>query len=62
MKVRSGYTEHLRSLELIAKHFIPLVLDALGLYGRAGQSFKLGIWAVDEFYLECRSFDLPSWP
>ncbi|KAI0056618.1 hypothetical protein BV25DRAFT_1995499 [Artomyces pyxidatus] len=59
MKVRSGYTEHLRDLGLVASHFIPLIIDLLDLHGGTRKSFKLDQWAVDEFYIELYEADSP---
>lgn len=53
MKVRSGYTEQLRNLDLVATNFIPLILNILNLWTGAGKAFKLDIWSIDEFYLPC---------
>jgi hypothetical protein len=52
MKVRSGYSEHLQELGLVATHLIPLVLNLLHLYGGAGKALKLDMWSVDQFYIE----------
>ncbi|KAH7882407.1 hypothetical protein F5I97DRAFT_1939442 [Phlebopus sp. FC_14] len=52
MKVRSGYFNHMRSLNIICRHFIPNIFEALGLYSGGKKVFKLDVWAVDEFYLE----------
>ncbi|KAF8434511.1 hypothetical protein L210DRAFT_3763021 [Boletus edulis BED1] len=52
MKVRSGYFNHMRSLDVICQYFIPNVFDILGLFSGGKQVFKLDVWAVDEFHLE----------
>ncbi|KAI0042795.1 hypothetical protein FA95DRAFT_1682318 [Auriscalpium vulgare] len=52
MKVRSGYTEHLRDLDLIGSYFIPLILNILNVSGGMSKAFKLDIWTVNQFYLE----------
>ncbi|KAI0075975.1 hypothetical protein K474DRAFT_1645833 [Panus rudis PR-1116 ss-1] len=59
LKVKSGYIEHLRSLNLISDYFLPEVLNILGLYGGMPKAFKLDIWAVDEFYLDLYVADSP---
>ncbi|CAL1708694.1 unnamed protein product [Somion occarium] len=55
LKVKSGYIDHLRQLDLISGHFLPEVFSILGLYEGAAKAFKLDIWAVDEFYLDLYS-------
>ncbi|KAF8551747.1 hypothetical protein OG21DRAFT_1605114 [Imleria badia] len=52
MKVRSGYFNHMRSLDIVSQHFIPNIFDILGLFSGGKQVFKLDVWAVDEFHLE----------
>lgn len=52
LKVKSGYIEHLRRLDLISNHFLPQVLGILGLYNGISKAFKLDIWAVDEYFLD----------
>ncbi|KAI9568130.1 hypothetical protein HD554DRAFT_2219143 [Boletus coccyginus] len=52
MKVRLGYFNHMRSLDIISQYFIPNIFDALGLFSGGKQVFKLDVWAVDEFHLE----------
>ncbi|KIN96951.1 hypothetical protein M404DRAFT_32794 [Pisolithus tinctorius Marx 270] len=51
LKVRSGYFNHLRSLDIVSEHFIPSIFDILGLLD-GKKVFKLDIWSVDEFYLD----------
>lgn len=53
LKVKSGYIEHLRQLQLISDHFLPEVFSILGLYEGAAKAFKLDIWSIEEFYLDC---------
>lgn len=52
MKVRAGYFDHMRSLDIISQHFIPNIFDILGLFSGGKQLFKLDVWAVDDFHLE----------
>ncbi|KAA1476143.1 hypothetical protein DENSPDRAFT_874439 [Dentipellis sp. KUC8613] len=52
MKVRSGYIEHLRDLDLVSTRFIPMILTLLNLYGGISRSFKLDYWSVDEYYVQ----------
>ncbi|KAL4073539.1 hypothetical protein J3A83DRAFT_4370818 [Scleroderma citrinum] len=51
-KVRSSYFNHMRSLDIISQYFIPSIFDVLGLFTGGKNTFKLDIWAVDEFYLD----------
>ncbi|KAI5996508.1 hypothetical protein F5J12DRAFT_785457 [Pisolithus orientalis] len=51
LKVRSGYFNHLRSLDIVSEHFIPSIFDVLGLLD-GKKVFKLDMWSVDEFYLD----------
>lgn len=57
MKVKSGYSEHLQELELVATHLIPLVLNLLQLYGGIGKAVKLDVWSIDQFYVECKMLE-----
>jgi hypothetical protein len=59
LKVRSSYIEQLRNLDIIATHFMPNVLHFLELDQGPLKVFKLDIWAVDEFHVECE-FVLPT--
>jgi len=52
MKVRLGYFNHMRSLDIISQYFIPNIFDVLGLFSGGRQVFKLDVWAVDDFHLE----------
>ncbi|KAI6132629.1 hypothetical protein EDD16DRAFT_1821414 [Pisolithus croceorrhizus] len=51
LKVRSGYFNHLRSLDIVSQHFIPNIFDILGLLD-GKNVFKLDLWSVDEFFLD----------
>ena len=53
LKVRSRYIEQLRNLDIIAAHFLPTLLHFLQLGQGPLKVFKLDIWAVDEFHIEC---------
>ncbi|TFY57346.1 hypothetical protein EVG20_g8587, partial [Dentipellis fragilis] len=53
MKVRSGYIDHLRDLDLVSTRFMPMVLTLLNLYGGINKTFKLDYWSVDEYYVQC---------
>ncbi|EJD43916.1 hypothetical protein AURDEDRAFT_185239 [Auricularia subglabra TFB-10046 SS5] len=52
-KVKTGFTEQIRGLDLIATYFAPNILGMLGVTLPSGsrKPFKLDCWAVDEFYL-----------
>ncbi|KAI6158556.1 hypothetical protein EDD17DRAFT_1622088 [Pisolithus thermaeus] len=51
LKVRSGYFNHLRSLDIVSQHFIPNIFGILGLLD-GKNVFKLDLWSVDEFFLD----------
>ncbi|KAF9003444.1 hypothetical protein BDQ17DRAFT_1425395 [Cyathus striatus] len=51
-KVRSGYIEQLRNSDIVIAHFVPCFIGLLHLDEGLTKSFKLDIWAVDEFYIE----------
>ncbi|KAK1229957.1 hypothetical protein PQX77_006950, partial [Marasmius sp. AFHP31] len=64
LKVRSGYIEQLRALNVISLSFIPTIFGILGLdRGGIAKAFKLGVWDVQEFYVSYydtgESFSLP---
>ncbi|KAF8875235.1 hypothetical protein BD779DRAFT_1613454 [Infundibulicybe gibba] len=52
LAIRSSYVEQLRSLDIIASHFIPTIINILHLDEGPAKSFKLDVWAVDEYYVE----------
>lgn len=56
MKVRSGYVQHLRNLDIVATSFVPNILGLLDLYDGAKKAFKLDMWSVDEFYMDCEIY------
>ena len=56
MKVKSGYIQHLRNLDIVATHFIPNVFGLLDLYDGTKKAFKLEMWSVDEFYMDCEIY------
>lgn len=59
-KVRSNYIDQLRSLNLVFDHFIPCFLAILRLnQGGLQKAFKLDIWAVDQFYVNCARLFFP---
>lgn len=53
LKVRSSYIEQLRNLDVIVSRFIPTLLHLLRLDQGPLKVFKLDLWAVDEFHIEC---------
>jgi hypothetical protein len=61
LKVRSGYINHIRSLNIIATHFVPNILNVLELYDGVKKAFKLDFWAVDEYYLDCMYYSNEFW-
>jgi E3 ubiquitin-protein ligase listerin len=56
LRVRSGYINHIRNLNIIATHFVPSILGLLELYDGVKKAFKLDFWAVDEYYLDCKYY------
>jgi hypothetical protein len=52
LKVRSNYINHLRDLGIIETHFIPTVFSLLKLYDGFIKTFKLDIWAVEEYHVD----------
>lgn len=48
----------MRRQGLIADYFLPQIFNILGLENGLGKAFKLDMWAVDEFYLDCKAFRL----
>ncbi|RDX54789.1 hypothetical protein OH76DRAFT_1398200 [Lentinus brumalis] len=59
LKVKSGYIDQLRDLDLVGSQLLPTVFGILDLYGGMAKVFKLDIWDVDEFYLEFYAADTP---
>jgi hypothetical protein len=46
----------MRNLDIIGNIFIPNVFDILGLFSGKKKAFKLDIWAVDDFFIDCQWF------
>ncbi|KAI0646534.1 hypothetical protein C8Q79DRAFT_910042 [Trametes meyenii] len=59
LKVKSGYIDQIRDLDLVGAQLLPAVFTLLDLYGGIAKTFKLDIWDVDEFYLDYYSTDTP---
>ncbi|KAH9887215.1 hypothetical protein C8Q73DRAFT_713250 [Cubamyces lactineus] len=59
LKVKSGYMDQLRELDLVGSKLLPAVFGLLNLYGGMAKAFKLDIWDVDEFYLDYYIADSP---
>lgn len=59
--MKSGYIDQLRELDLVGSKLLPAVFGLLNLYGGMAKAFKLDIWDVDEFYLDCKA-SAPSIP
>lgn len=51
VKVRIGYIEQLRLLDIIPKYFMPNLLGLLGLDRGPSSSIKLDHWVVDEYHV-----------
>ncbi|KAG7441328.1 uncharacterized protein BT62DRAFT_937246 [Guyanagaster necrorhizus] len=52
LKVKASYIDQLRSLDIIAGSFMPMVLSTLNLDQGAAKVYKLDLWAVDEYHIE----------
>ncbi|KAK0452099.1 uncharacterized protein EV420DRAFT_1273820 [Desarmillaria tabescens] len=52
LKVKASYIDQLRSLDIIATSFMPMVLGTLNLDQGANKVYKLDLWAVDEYHVE----------
>ncbi|KAH9941137.1 uncharacterized protein BXZ73DRAFT_75106 [Epithele typhae] len=52
LKVKSGYIDQLRDLDLVGARLLPTVFGILDLYGGMAKAFKVDIWDVDEYYLD----------
>ncbi|KAI0824805.1 hypothetical protein BC628DRAFT_1321461 [Trametes gibbosa] len=57
LKVKSGYIDQIRELDLVSAQLLPTLFGLLGLYGGIAKAFKLDIWDIDEFYLDSCSSD-----
>lgn len=60
-KIKAGFVEQLRELDLIETFFAPNILGLLNVTQTAGSGaarkpYKLDAWVVDEFYLSCVYF------
>lgn len=52
LKVKLGYINHLRDLDIIASRFVPSILTLLDLYGGVSTAVKLEVWGVDEYFVQ----------
>ncbi|PIL27721.1 hypothetical protein GSI_10874 [Ganoderma sinense ZZ0214-1] len=59
LKVKSGYIDQLKDLDLVGSQLLPAVFGLLELYGGMPKAFKLELWDVDEFYFELYNSDTP---
>ena len=56
-KVKSNYIEQLKNHNVVAGHLIPCFLSLLRLdQGSSVKAFKLDVWGVDDFYIDCQLF------
>ena len=55
LKVKSNYIEQLRNFNIISTHFLPNIFALLRMYEGILKTFKLDVWAVDEFYVQCKN-------
>lgn len=46
----------MRRTELIREYFLPRIFSILRLYDGLAKAVRLDIWAVDEYYLDCKQF------
>ncbi|KIY44620.1 hypothetical protein FISHEDRAFT_51052, partial [Fistulina hepatica ATCC 64428] len=56
MKVRSSYIEQLRDAKVVQTALMPNLVHLLRLDQGIAKSFKLDIWAVDEYYVQRELF------
>ncbi len=49
-----GYANQLGAINLIDLNFIPTILDLLDIYDARARAFSLGIWEVEEYYVQSR--------
>lgn len=56
VKLRMSYIDQLRGAGIIEAHFIPNIFALLSLDNGIVKAFKLDMWAVDEFYVQCACF------
>jgi hypothetical protein len=53
LKVRLSYIDQLRTLDIIGTSFIPNLLGLLGVDQGIPKAFKLDVWTVDEYLVQC---------
>ena len=51
-----GYANQLRNMDLVDTVFLPCILDLLDLHGGQGRPFRLEMWSVEEYFVQCMSF------
>lgn len=52
LRLKMGYGNQLRDLDLVDTSFLPVVFELLDI-GGGTKAFPLELWSVDQFYLEC---------
>ncbi|KAI0360435.1 hypothetical protein OH77DRAFT_1418351 [Trametes cingulata] len=59
LKVKSGYIDQIRDLDLVGARLLPTIFSLLELYGGIAKAFKLDMWDIDEFYLDYYNAESP---
>ena len=49
------YIEQLRNLDLVGSRLLPAIIHLLRLDEGLNKAVKVELWAVDEFYVSCKS-------
>lgn len=52
--MRLSYIDQLRAIDIIGTSFIPNLLSLLGVDQGIPKAFKLDVWSVDEYFVQCR--------
>lgn len=52
LRVKAGYVDQLRDLDLVASKLLPAIFDLLEVYFGLPKAFKLGMWAVEDYYVD----------
>lgn len=60
LKIKQGYLEQLRNLNLVKSSLLPCLFELLRI-GTAGEKpFGLSQWSVEEYHFNCKRH-LPPW-
>ncbi|EIN09055.1 hypothetical protein PUNSTDRAFT_102600 [Punctularia strigosozonata HHB-11173 SS5] len=52
LRVKAGYIEQLRDLDIVASRLLPAIFELLQVYSGLPKAFKLGMWAVENYYVD----------